>query len=113
MAKCENGVHMKSLGGETCLIPTSDSETKPCAKGFSFITECFFFVHRGLDLGLRVVLDKMQRMTQDIARIQRSLQENEGRSELLQPLRERMEMDMTRLLLIFVVLINSIDVLIK
>lgn len=98
MPKCENGVHMKSLGGETCLIPTSESETKPCAKHFSFITECFFFVHRALDLGLRVVVDKIQRMTQDIARIQRSLQEHEGRPDLVQPLRERMEMDMTRFL---------------
>lgn len=98
MGKCENGVHMKNLGGETCLIPTEESEKKPCAKSFSFITECFFFVHRALDLGLRVVLDKIQRMGQDIARIQRSLQEHESRPELVQTLRERMELDMTRFL---------------
>ena len=55
----EKGVHLRGLHSETCLIPTSDGEKRPVARSFSFVTECFFLTHRALDLGYRVVLEKL------------------------------------------------------
>lgn len=46
---------------ETCLIPTPEDHVRPMAKSFGFVTECFFLTHRALDLGYRVVLDKLMR----------------------------------------------------
>jgi len=50
---------MKGLSTETCLIPIPEGETRPVADLFGFITECFFLTHRALDLGYRVILDKL------------------------------------------------------
>lgn len=52
---------MKGMTQETCLIPTPEDHVKPIAKSFSFVTECFFLTHLALDLGYRVVLDKLMR----------------------------------------------------
>lgn len=49
------------MTSETCLIPTSEGGARPVAKTFGFTTECFFLTHRALDLGYRVVLDKLLR----------------------------------------------------
>ncbi|XP_015436791.1 PREDICTED: ubiquitin conjugation factor E4 A [Dufourea novaeangliae] len=71
--ECSNdAIHLKGLSLETCLIPTSDDGARPIAKTFSFTTECFFLTHRALDLGYRVVLDKLSRTNQDLSRIQRA-----------------------------------------
>lgn len=50
---------MKGMHSETCLIPTSEGEARPVATSFSFVTECFFLTHRALDLGYRVILEKL------------------------------------------------------
>ena len=47
------------MSSETCLIPTLEGETRPVANSFSFVTECFFLTHRALDLGYRLILDKL------------------------------------------------------
>lgn len=52
---------MKGMSSETCLIPMSEGGARPVAKAFGFTTECFFLTHRALDLGYRVVLDKLLR----------------------------------------------------
>lgn len=49
------------MSSETCLIPMSEGGARPVAKTFGFTTECFFLTHRALDLGYRVVLDKLLR----------------------------------------------------
>mgnify|MGYP004583529347 CR=1 FL=1 len=60
--ECANpSVHLKGMSSETCLIPMSEGGVRPVAKTFGFTTECFFLTHRALDLGYRVVLDKLLR----------------------------------------------------
>lgn len=56
---------MKGLNSETCLIPTSEGESRPVADSFGFITECFFLTHRALDLGYRLILDKFSKYEKD------------------------------------------------
>ncbi|XP_014486144.1 PREDICTED: ubiquitin conjugation factor E4 A [Dinoponera quadriceps] len=96
----QRGVHMKGLSSETCLIPTPESETRPVADSFGFITECFFLTHRALDLGYRVILDKFTRTNQDLARIQRTYNDARtgGSPEVLELITERMESEMTKYL---------------
>lgn len=50
---------MKSMISETCLIPVPQGETRPVASSFSFVTECFFLTHRALNLGYRIILEKL------------------------------------------------------
>lgn len=50
---------MKGMSSETCLIPVPEGETRPIAPSFSFVTECFFLTHRTLDLGYRIILEKL------------------------------------------------------
>lgn len=52
---------MKGMSQETCMIPTPEGEPRPMADSFTFVTECFFMTHRALDLGYRVVIDKLFR----------------------------------------------------
>ncbi|XP_031827892.1 ubiquitination factor E4A [Nomia melanderi] len=93
-------VHLKGLSLETCLIPVSEGEARPVASTFSFTTECFFLTHRALDLGYRVVLDKLLRTNQDLFRIQRVYVDalNGGSSEVLELITQRMEEEMTKYL---------------
>ncbi|XP_015600659.1 ubiquitin conjugation factor E4 A [Cephus cinctus] len=94
------GLHMKGMTTETCLIPTPEGETRPVADSYGFVTECFFLTHRVLDLGYRVVLDKLMRTNQDLARIQRVYNDAQvgGGSEVLEVLTHKMEMEMTKYL---------------
>ncbi|XP_043272469.1 ubiquitin conjugation factor E4 A [Venturia canescens] len=74
------GLHMQGMSSETCLVPTNEGETRLASESFGFVTECFFITHRTLDLGYRVVLGKLMRANQDLARVQRLLadiQEND------------------------------------
>ncbi|XP_076286750.1 ubiquitination factor E4A isoform X2 [Lasioglossum baleicum] len=93
-------IHLKGLSSETCLIPTSEDGARPVAKKFSFTTECFFLTHRALDLGYRVVLDKLIRTYQDLLQIQRihGDAQNGGSSEVLEIITQRMEEEMTKYL---------------
>ena len=54
-----DGNLLKGLSSETCLIPTPEGEKRPVAESFNFITECFFLTHQALNLGHRVILDKL------------------------------------------------------
>ncbi|XP_063973591.1 ubiquitin conjugation factor E4 A [Diachasmimorpha longicaudata] len=94
------GIHMKGMSKETCLIPVSENETRPVAKTFTFVTECFFLTHRVLDLGYRVVLEKLMKTTQDLSRIQRVYTDAQagGSSEVFDVITQRMEMEMTKYL---------------
>ncbi|XP_076764676.1 ubiquitination factor E4A [Xylocopa sonorina] len=93
-------IHLKGMSSETCLMPTSVNGTRPVADTFGFTTECFFLTHRALDLGYRVVLDKLLRTNQDLVRIQRVYQDAQsgGRSEVLEIITQRMEEEMTKYL---------------
>ncbi|XP_066587978.1 ubiquitin conjugation factor E4 A [Prorops nasuta] len=94
------GLHLKGMTTVTCLIPNSEGKTRPIAKSFGFITECFFLTHRALDLGYRVVLDKFLRTNQSLARIQRVYNDARtgGSSEVLDMIRQKMEEEMTKYL---------------
>ncbi|XP_035743487.1 ubiquitin conjugation factor E4 A-like [Vespa mandarinia] len=94
------GLHMKGMTQETCLIPTPEDHVRPIAKSFGFVTECFFLTHRALDLGYRVVLDKLMRSEQDLASIQRVFNDsrNGGSSEVMEMITQRLEMEMTKYL---------------
>ncbi|XP_071868811.1 ubiquitination factor E4A [Bombus fervidus] len=99
--ECINSnIHLKGMSSETCLIPMSEGGARPVAKTFGFTTECFFLTHRALDLGYRVVLDKLLRANQDLVRIQRIYQDaqNGGRSEVFDIITQRMEGEMTKYL---------------
>ncbi|KAK9296316.1 hypothetical protein QLX08_009645 [Tetragonisca angustula] len=99
--ECANpSIHLKGMSSETCLIPMSEGGARPVAKAFGFTTECFFLTHRALDLGYRVVLDKLLRTNQDLVRIQRVYQDaqNGGRSEVFEIITQRMEEEMTKYL---------------
>ncbi|XP_043587076.1 ubiquitin conjugation factor E4 A [Bombus pyrosoma] len=99
--ECINSnIHLKGMSSETCLIPMSEGGARPVAKTFGFTTECFFLTHRALDLGYRVVLDKLLRTNQDLVRIQRVYQDaqNGGRSEVFDIITQRMEEEMTKYL---------------
>ncbi|XP_050589401.1 ubiquitin conjugation factor E4 A [Bombus affinis] len=95
-----SNIHLKGMSSETCLIPMSEGGARPVAKTFGFTTECFFLTHRALDLGYRVVLDKLLRTNQDLVRIQRVYQDaqNGGRSEVFDIITQRMEAEMTKYL---------------
>ncbi|XP_067010286.2 ubiquitin conjugation factor E4 A [Anabrus simplex] len=96
------GVHIRELSSETCLIPVSEGCTRPVANNYGFVTECFFLAHRSLDLGFRVVYERLMRLNQDLARIQRAYNDAQNQagahSEVAQAIVERMEMEMTRYL---------------
>ncbi|XP_046484062.1 ubiquitin conjugation factor E4 A [Neodiprion pinetum] len=94
------GLHAKGLSGETCLIPIPEGETRPAAETFGFVTECFYLTHRALDLGYRVVLEKLLRANQDLARMRRIYSDAQGggNSEVLEAITTRMEMEMTKYL---------------
>ncbi|KAK2589180.1 hypothetical protein KPH14_001996 [Odynerus spinipes] len=94
---CVRGLHMKGMSQETCLIPTPENQTRPAAKSFGFTTECFFLTHRALDLGYRVILDKLLKKNQDIARLQQVYNDaqNGGSSEVLELITQRIEMEMS------------------
>ncbi|XP_078043228.1 ubiquitination factor E4A [Augochlora pura] len=93
-------IHLKGLSSETCLIPTSEGGARPVAKTFSFTTECFYLTHRALDLGYRVVLDKLIRSNHDLLQIQRVYEDAQtgGSSEVFEIITQRREQEMTKYL---------------
>lgn len=98
-AKLRN-IHINGLNKETCLIPTPDNEEKIVSKKYNFITECFFLTHRTLDLGYRIVIEKLMKANQDLNRIQQVFNDaqNGGNSEVFDVITQRMEMEMTKYL---------------
>ena len=52
------------MNKETCLIP-NDSEDEAhllVADKYNFVTECFYFAHKAVDLGYQVTVDKLVRL---------------------------------------------------
>lgn len=72
---------MASMSKETCLLPASEGESRPSAKNFSFISECFHLTHRALTLGLGAVRANTQRLYQDIGMMQARLASENASSE--------------------------------
>ncbi|KAK3908442.1 Ubiquitin conjugation factor E4 A [Frankliniella fusca] len=96
----ERWVHMKGMTSETCLISLSEGDDgqpvqRPCAHSFNFVTEMFFMTHRAIDLGVRVVFERMMQLNQELARIQRQ-QTQTRQPETAQTLRQILESNMTR-----------------
>ncbi|XP_008212773.1 ubiquitin conjugation factor E4 A [Nasonia vitripennis] len=96
----ERGLHMKGMHSQTCLIPAAEGETRPVATSFNFVTECFFLTHRALDLGYRIILEKLFKISQDLARIQRLYNDSQfgGNAEVNQYISRSMETEMTKYL---------------
>lgn len=94
------GVHMKDMASETCLIPVAEGSERPTSESYGFVSECFFMAQRAMDLGFRVALERLMRLNQELARIQRAYNDaqNQGgaRNELVQVIGDRLEMEMTR-----------------
>lgn len=88
------GVHCRSMYGETCLQPVDEGESRPCSsQPFSFITECFHMTHRAVDISIRVLLERTQQLSQEIARLQSTMREIQSHNHTAW---ERMEMEMSR-----------------
>ncbi|XP_077284887.1 ubiquitination factor E4A [Arctopsyche grandis] len=102
-AKC---VHMKDLSKETCIIPPRevyedvDGVTRPTAGTYNFVTECFFMTHKVLDLGYRVVAEKLTKISQELSHFRQTFAEalTDPSSELANVLDRRIKHLMTRLL---------------
>ncbi|CAH0391008.1 unnamed protein product [Bemisia tabaci] len=106
------GVHLRKLCTETCLLPAEENTERPISEQpFSFITECFFMTHRAIDLSFRVVLDKLIRVNQDLARMQSAFldaQQQVGgtNNDVMRVVHEQMEVDMKKFLSMKAVLLE-------
>lgn len=69
------GVHMRNVEKDTCLQPLEENQIRITAEKYNFVTECFFMCHKALDLGYRVVIEKLIRMNRDINRLQGAFQD--------------------------------------
>lgn len=74
-ARAEKQVHMLDLDKETCLLPTEEDEDRLTAPKYNFITEIFFLTHKALDLGMRVVVEKLIQINRSLVEQQRMYQE--------------------------------------
>ncbi|XP_014600806.1 PREDICTED: ubiquitin conjugation factor E4 A [Polistes canadensis] len=95
------GLHIKGLSQETCLIPTPEGQVRPVSKLFSFTTECFFLTHRALDLGYRIVIEKLQRAQQDLSLVQQRFQDSRDapiNRSFNRMIAQQMEVEMTKYL---------------
>ncbi|XP_034241422.1 ubiquitin conjugation factor E4 A [Thrips palmi] len=94
------GVHLKGMSKETCLITlSSDSgiSERPTARSYNFLSDIFFMTHKALDLGFRVVFDKWMQINQELSRIQQQLETTQARlPETAQTLRQMLESKMQR-----------------
>ncbi|XP_011494935.1 PREDICTED: ubiquitin conjugation factor E4 A [Ceratosolen solmsi marchali] len=96
----EERLHVISLSSRTCLIPTPEGENRLMATSFNFMTECFYLTHLSLDLGYRIILEKLFKVSQDLARIQRLYNDvrHGSTSEVSELITERMENHMAKYL---------------
>lgn len=102
-AECEaKGVHLTNLQQETCLVPCEDtSEVRVTSSTYNFITECFFMAHKAIDLGFKVIGDKLVRLNQEMGRIERTYNETMAQnpnSPLVEQIKNRMASEMGRYL---------------
>lgn len=73
--KVEKGVHMKDVFKETCLLPMEENEERISADKYNFVTECFFMTHKAIDLGYRVCIEKLIRMSRELHQLQAAYQD--------------------------------------
>lgn len=73
--KHEKGVHMKDVVKETCLLPVEENEERIVADKYNFVTECFFMTHKAIDLGYRVCIEKLIRMSRELHQLQAAYQD--------------------------------------
>lgn len=103
-------VHMRDLHSETCFLPAEDGEGRPVSENFNFITECYFLAEKSCDLGFRVCVEKLMKLNQDLARIQRAYNDAQAlggaNHEVTEAIQERMETKMTKYLSIRAALIE-------
>lgn len=94
------------MSEETCLIPENDAEDGTehdvihTASTYNFVTECFFMGHRSIDLGFRVSVDKLVRLNQDMARLERAyndaLSQGGASNDLVDTLKERLSSELAK-----------------
>lgn len=88
-------VNMIGLSSETCLVPTETDEVRLTSEKYNFVTECFFLVHRTLDMSFRMCVDQLVQLNQELSQIQRSyndaLQQAGGVNDILETMKTRME----------------------
>ncbi|XP_035212964.1 ubiquitin conjugation factor E4 A-like [Stegodyphus dumicola] len=99
--KNKNGVHLKSISSETCLLPRDEPMISE-QKQFNFTTEIFFATHYALRIGFHVINERMVKLNQELVRIQRLYEETRAQggesSEVGQRIKENMEKGMTKFL---------------
>ncbi|RZC37889.1 ubiquitin conjugation factor E4 A [Asbolus verrucosus] len=93
----KKGIHLLDLANETCLIPNdSDNEEEKLliADKYNFVTECFYFAHKAINLGYQVTVDKLVRLNHEVGRMERAyldaLAQAAGNNELVDTLKRRM-----------------------
>ncbi|XP_042225392.1 ubiquitin conjugation factor E4 A-like isoform X2 [Homarus americanus] len=69
------GAYTGDLGKQTPLVPYQENSSRSYSKKYSFISTCFFLTHRALYLGIQVVLQKLQKLSQELGRLQRDAEE--------------------------------------
>lgn len=96
-----NGVHLKGISSETCLLPREEAATSE-SKTFNFTTEIFFLTHYAFRIGFHVVNEKIMKINQELVRIQRLYDEARHQggesTEMAQRIKENMEKGMTKFL---------------
>ncbi|XP_060534633.1 ubiquitin conjugation factor E4 A [Cylas formicarius] len=98
------GVHMHDLSSETCFIPVASTdeleEERLTSSQYSFITECFFMSHKALDLGFRVGVDRIMKLSHEIARMERVYRDAlmQSGAENAMPIGDRLKAELTKLL---------------
>ncbi|EEZ99810.1 Ubiquitin conjugation factor E4 A-like Protein [Tribolium castaneum] len=101
---CEKGVHLPGMNTETCLIPNdSDDEGKLLtAEKYNFVTECFYFAHKAVNLGYQVTVDKLVRLNHEVGRMERAyldaVAQAAGNNDLVDSLKRRMTQQLTKYL---------------
>ncbi|KAF5280710.1 hypothetical protein FQR65_LT15000 [Abscondita terminalis] len=95
-------IHLLDMSKETCLIPCEELQERPTSTIYNFVTECFFMEHRALDLGFRVINEKLVRLNQEMSRIERAYQEAVNQAgpmnEIADSIKQRMSSELSKYL---------------
>ncbi|KAF0298144.1 Ubiquitin conjugation factor E4 A [Amphibalanus amphitrite] len=94
--------HLADLDKETCLVPRPEDAPPPAPGKFNFRTECFYLCHKTLQLGLKVLQDKLSKLNGELGRMQRvyrdALTQAAGQDAELEGIKGRFEGLMQRYL---------------
>ncbi|XP_017768300.1 PREDICTED: ubiquitin conjugation factor E4 A [Nicrophorus vespilloides] len=100
-------VHLPGMYNETCLLPMEESnenELRVTALHYTFVTECFYMGHKALELGHKIVVDKLVKLNQEIGRIERAynnaMAEERVLGEVIDTIKNKMSTEMARYLTI-------------